>query len=179
MILRVRPRVDDKPSSFQSRFNWTVERPAERAAPPPPVPVRIAEPVPDSAHSAATEQPAGATDSRVRALIDEAIKADSANDQVVDTLLVTPAIVTIKVGDRAPIGRAIAIIARNPDGRAIPGIRIRVRIETGEEFARVENGALLGLTAGSAVLVVEPPRPPGTTGGEPKGASRVLVRVVP
>jgi hypothetical protein len=180
MILRIRPRFDDKPSGFQSRFSWTVERQPEPAPAIERAPVReaIAEPKQDTV-GRAVERPGGVADPGVRDMIDDAIKADSLNDRVVDTLIVTPGMVAIKAGDSVPVGRAVAVAAHNAAGRAIPGVRVRIRIETGDEYARVANGMLLGLKAGSAVLLVEPPRPTGTTGGEPKGASRVLVRVTP
>jgi hypothetical protein len=180
MILRVRPRFDDKPSTFKSRFSWSPEKPAEREPAVERVPLRqaVAEPKPDTV-GRAVERPGGVADPGVREMIDDAIKADSLNDRVVDTLIVTPAMVAIKVGDSIAVGRAVAVASHNAAGQAIPGIRLRIRIETGDEFARLANGLLWGLKAGSAVLLVEPPRPPGTTGGEPKGASRVLVRVIP
>jgi hypothetical protein len=41
----------------------------------------------------------------------------------------------------------------------------------------VDQGAVVGLKEGTAVLLIAPARPPGAT-GEPKGASRVVVRVL-
>ncbi len=117
-------------------------------------------------------------DKTVRDKVREALKADSAAPPVVDTVEVTPVQVSVRAGERVELARSIVIVTRDAVGNAIPGVRLKLAIEVGGEFAKVDAGWLQGLKPGTAVMLIAPPLPPDAT-GEPKGASRILVRVLP
>ena len=99
--------------------------------------------------------------------------------KLVDTVVVTPTTLSIRVGQSARMGEAVRVIGYDLDGNRIQGFRARLFIEVGKEFADLtRDGFIRGIKAGSAVLVVAPPSPPGAQ-GEPKGTARVLIRVEP
>lgn len=166
MIYRVRQRFADQRFHFRYSFSWVGENPVpvapgERAA--------VAVPVEEAGR---IENPA------VRDLVEEAVKADSVSSRVADTVEVIPTQLNLRVGQRVNLLDTLRVVARSSDGQAIAGLKLKTAIEVGRESVRIEGGSLVGLKPGTAVLLISPPLPPGAT-GEPKGAARIVIRVLP
>lgn len=164
-VYRVRQRLPDYRFDFSYSFSWTTEQP-------------VAAPVERAVVAVPVTEAEQAESPKVRAMVAEAVTSDSISSRVPDTVEVTPAQLNLRAGARLELGNALLIVARSKEGQAIPGLRLKVSIEVGGEFAKVESGVLHGLKPGTAVLLISPP-PPEDARGEPKGAARILVRVLP
>lgn len=165
-VHRVQARFSDQEFTFRYTFSWTTER-SEPAAPEPRA--AVAMPI---------EEVEKVQNPAVRTLIEDAVRTDSANRRVADTVVVTPGHLSLRVGERVELFEALRVVARSAEGVAIAGLRLRVAVEVGREFATLESGALVGVRPGTAVLLISPPLPEGVQ-GEPKGAARIIVRVLP
>jgi hypothetical protein len=96
----------------------------------------------------------------------------------VDTVIVSPKLIDVKVGETIDLSQALAIEATNSRGAALREIYFYPRVVLGEEFVSLEGTRLTGKAVGTAVLsiaasMVATPNPPT------KGASRILVKVTP
>lgn len=189
MIYRVRQRFADQHFTFRYSFSWTtdgpspptVAEPRNKVAPEPrnavaPEPRDTAAPEPRDTVVATLEEAEKVIRPGVRVLIDESLK-DSAS-RVADTVDVSPGQLSLRVGERLDLRAKLKVIARTADGTPIQGLKLRTVIEVGREAARLEGGSLVGLKAGTAVLLISPPPPEGAP-GEPKGAARIVIRVLP
>lgn len=163
-VHRIRQRYPDQEFWFQYTFSWTTDQPIE-SQPGPAIAIPLS-------------QADGIADQKVREKVKAAIETEAATPAAIDTVTVTPGQLTLKVGQRVELGQALGAVARSSDGTAILGVKLRVSVEVGQEHARLENGGLVGLKPGTALLLIAPPLPPDTK-GEAKGASRVIIRVVP
>ena len=173
LVYRVRQRQPDEEFSFR----WTFEYKTDRQADEQPA-KSAADDQPRQPVALTVDQIDSVPNPALRAKLKEALKADSLAPPVVDTLEVTPGQILLRVGQVLEPGRVLTIHAKDAQGTSIPGARARLRIEVGGEFARLDKDGLRGIKPGTAVLLVAPQQDAGTT-GEPKGASRILIRVVP
>lgn len=196
MIYRVRQRYADQHFTFRYSFSWTTDGPSPAAVAPgsavtteprrTAVPERRDSLVPETRDSpapeprdtvvATLEEAEKVIRPGVRVLIDESLK--DSTSRTADTVDVSPTQLSLRVGERLDLREKLKVIARRADGSAIQGLRLRTVIEVGRESARIEGGSLVGLKAGTAVLLISP-RPPEGTQGEPKGAARIVIRVLP
>ncbi len=172
-LLRIRARSPDQPFGFRTSFSWKpeegVEGPTETPPADPPAPAS-----PSSSAASPDSAPSGAAK-----MVADAIRADSmATAAVVDTLRVLPETgLSLAVGQSVELGKVLRIQALNAAKEQIPGVRVRIRIDLGSDVVKLERGMLTGLAPGIAVLYFSPPPPAGVTGGEPKGGSRIVVKV--
>ncbi|MBL8986722.1 MAG: hypothetical protein JNJ80_10665 [Gemmatimonadetes bacterium] len=173
-LLRIRARSPDQPFGFRTAFSW---KPEEGAEGPGEVPSSVDPPAP-AVRSVAPSPPDTAPSGAAK-LVADAIRADSmAEAAVVDTLRVLPETgLSLAVGQSVELGKVLRIQALNAAKEQIPGVRVRIRIDLGSDVVRLERGVLTGLAPGIAVLYFSPPPPAGVTGGEPKGGSRIVVKV--
>ncbi len=188
MIYRVRQRFADQHFTFRYSFSWTTDGPApagpeprnpvaaEARDTPAPEPRDTGGPMPRDTVVATLEEAEKVIRPGVRVLIDESLR-DSAS-RVADTVDVSPTQLTLRVGERLDLREKLKVIARTADGTPIQGLKLRTVIEVGRESARIEGGSLVGLKAGTAVLLISLPPQPGVT-GEPRGSARIVIRVLP
>lgn len=98
----------------------------------------------------------------------------------VDTVVVVPKLLDIKVGETLDLSQVFRITAKNAAGKDLTTIYFYTQVVLGEGFVTLESGKLTGVAQGTAALLVsattvQGPAPPG--GG--KGSARVLVTVKP
>jgi hypothetical protein len=194
-LRRIRARFEDEGFAFRVTFSWELEkseaaRPAVTAAPEPvavpvaptPAPPSAPEPVspanpPPQRGAALVADSAGNTG--VYKVAAEAVKADAPVDAaLVDSIQVLPATgLALRVGQVLDLRQTLTIRALNAAKQVISGVQVRIRIEVGPNVVRLERGTLTGIMPGTAVLFFAPASPAGGQGGNPKGASRLMVRV--
>ncbi len=150
----------------EDKKNPIVSRPPARAVTPPATPAPPS--VPESKSPAVEPIPP----TRAAAPREEVASTE------VDTVMVTPYTLQLRVGQDLAVGSAFAVMAKNRQGQSIPNLRISVAVETGMEFMKVNQGVLTGLKPGLGVILFRVRSNAGQP-GESKGASRVLVRVIP
>jgi hypothetical protein len=96
----------------------------------------------------------------------------------VDTVMVKPLLLDLKVGETLDLSQVLAIKALNKAGTELRGGYFYPRVVLGDEFVTLERTKLTGKAPGTAALsisvsTVASPQAPT------KGAARLLVRVTP
>ena len=97
---------------------------------------------------------------------------------VVDTVIVQPKMIDLKVGETLDLSQVLVIKAMNAAGQELPRIYFFTDIVLGQDFLTLDGTKLTGKSAGAGGLLawastVNGPSPPT------KGTSRILVRVTP
>lgn len=97
---------------------------------------------------------------------------------VVDTVIVLPKLLDLKVGETLDLTQVLVIKALNSAGQELPRIYFFTEIALGQDFVALEGTKLTGKTAGTAALLVWASAVRGPTRPS-KGASRILIQVTP
>lgn len=98
----------------------------------------------------------------------------------VDTVVVQPKLLDLKVGETLNLSQVFRIKAMNSAGKELTTIYFYTEVVLGEDFVTLDGSKLTGMAQGTAALLVsattvQGPLPPGGS----KGAARVLVTVKP
>lgn len=98
---------------------------------------------------------------------------------VVDTVIVTPMVLDVKVGETIDLGQVLGIKALNRKGDPVPEIWFYPTVEMGGDRVTLDRTKLTGTAPGTAVLSIGASRVAMASGGSTKGATKILVTVIP
>ena len=96
----------------------------------------------------------------------------------VDTVMVTPKVVDLKVGESVDLRQILVITAQNAAGQSLPKIFFFTEVALGHDFISLDGVRLTGKAAGTAALTVWASTVNGP-GAQKRGAAQLLVQVTP
>jgi hypothetical protein len=102
--------------------------------------------------------------------------AADANALEVDTVIVLPKLVDLKVGETIDLTQLLAIKALNSKGVEIPRVYFLPQVIIGEDFITLEGVKLTGKAVGTAGLSIAASTKAGPSMSS-KGAARIVVQV--
>ncbi len=96
----------------------------------------------------------------------------------VDSVLVSPKVLDIKIGETLDLSQLLSIRAQNAAGQPLPRVFFYPRLELGGEYLTLEGTKITGLAPGTAALTISASVAASPT-APTKGAVQILVTVIP